>query len=151
MILIRRSSVRLLLASVVILLVANCSLKEKLPEMPKVSMPKVSMPKMPKLGKKSGDLPPHVGPPGSGSYLFYQQCSQCHGDPPASMFTELMEGVPTITDPRRVKSIDQKWLYRIISEGGSSVARRSTMPSFKDVLTEAEIRRIVSYLNGNPV
>ena len=61
-----------------------------------------------------------------------------------------MEGVPTITDPRRVQSLDQEWLYRIIAEGGVAVGKRSSMPSYKDVLTEAEIRRIVSYLNGNP-
>ena len=124
------------------------SLKDRLPEMPKMSVPK--MPEMPKIGKKGSDLPPHVGPPGSGGYLFYQQCSQCHGDPPAQSFVEMMKDVPTITDPRRVKALDQEWLYRIISEGGAGVGRRSVMPSFKDVLTEAEIRRIVSYLNGNP-
>ncbi len=127
-----------------ILVAVSCSLKERLPEMP-------SIPKVPKIGKKEPALPPHVGPPGSGGYLFHQNCAKCHGDPPSQVFAEMMKDVPKITDPRRVKSLDQDWLYRIISEGGAGVGRRSTMPSFKDVLTDGQIRRIVSYLNGNPV
>lgn len=63
----------------------------------------------------------------------------------------MMKGVPTITDPRRIGSLDQRWLYQIISEGGSGVGRRAAMPPFKEVLTDAEIRRIVDYLNGKPV
>ena len=62
-----------------------------------------------------------------------------------------MEGVPSITEPRRVKSLDQDWLYKIISEGGAGVGKRASMPAFKDVLTEGDIRRIILYLNGNPV
>ena len=128
----------------VALLTGGCSLKERLPSLPE-------MPKIPTMGKKEPSLPAYVGPAGSGSYLFYKQCAACHDDPPAASFAEMMKNVPTITDPRRVKQMDQTWLYRIISEGGSGVGRRSAMPSFKDVLTEGEMRRIVSYLNGNPV
>jgi len=120
---------------------AGCSLKERLPDMPKI----------PKIGKSEPELPGHVGAAGSGSYLFYQHCAKCHGDPPSRFFTGIMKGVPSITDPRRVRSLDQQWLYKIISEGGSALGRRATMPPFKEALSEAEIRRIVSYLNGNPV
>lgn len=126
-----------------LLLLAGCSLKDRLPELP-------PMPKMPKIGKSEPDLPAHVGAAGSGSYLFYIHCSRCHNDPPAEAFTKVMRGVPTITDPRRVSALDQDWLYRIIADGGSAVGRRSSMPSYKDVLSEPDIRRIVSYLNGNP-
>ena len=118
----------------------GCSFKDGLPKMPK----------MPKMGKSEPKVPGHVGAAGTGSYLFYQNCSKCHGDPPSSSFTGMMKDVATITDPRRVKSLDQDWVFQIISDGGSSVGRRSSMPSFKDVLTESEIRRIISYLNGNP-
>ena len=111
-------------------------------------MPK--MPKMPKFGKSEPDLPAHVGPAGSGSHLFYSHCSKCHDVPPAQVFAELMEGVPTITDPRRVKSLDQQWLYQIIAEGGAGVGKRSSMPPYKEVLSDEDIRRIISYLNGNP-
>ena len=121
-----------LLLPVVVL--ASCSFKDSLP----------------KMGKSEPEVPGHVGAAGSGSYLFHQNCSKCHGDPPSRFFTGMMKDVPTITDPRRVKSLDQKWVFEIISEGGSGVGRRASMPPFKDVLTEAEIRRIVSYLNGNP-
>lgn len=130
-----------------LLLLAGCALTDRLPDLP--PMPK--MPKMPKFGKSGAELPAHVGPAGSGSYLFYVHCSQCHSDPPAEGFVEIMRGVPTITDPRRVSSLDQGWLYRIISEGGSAVGKRSSMPPYEDVLTEADIRRIISYLNGNPI
>lgn len=125
------------------LLLAGCSFQERLPKLPE-------MPKMPKFGTSEPEIPAHVGPVGSGSYLFYAHCSKCHNDPPAEVFAELMEGVPTITDPRRVQSLDQEWLYRIIAEGGVAVGKRSSMPSYKDVLTEGDIRRIISYLNGNP-
>ena len=117
---------------------AGCSVGDRLPDMPKI-------------GKTEPDLPAHVGPAGSGSYLFHEHCSKCHGDPPSRFFTSMMKDVPAITDPRRVRSLDQEYLRRIIAEGGGGVGRRTTMPSFGEVLTDAEIRRIVSYLNGNPV
>ena len=129
---------KLLGALIVATLFAGCSLKDRIPEVPKI-------------GKREPDLPPNVGGVGTGSHLFYQNCAKCHGSPPAEGFAEIMRDVPPITNPQRIRSLDQGQLYRIISEGGGGVGRRSTMPSFKDVLTEAEIRRIVSYLNGNPI
>ncbi|MFT4549706.1 MAG: mono/diheme cytochrome c family protein [Verrucomicrobiales bacterium] len=131
----------LALASLVIVCLVGCSVKDRLPDLPKI----------PKIGKKEPALPAHVGPAGSGSYLFYKSCANCHGDPPSKIFAGLMKDLPTIIDPRRVKTLDQNWLLKIISEGGAGVGKRASMPAFKDVLTDSEIRRIVSYLNGNPV
>lgn len=121
-----------------LVVLAGCSVKDRLPDIPKI-------------GRSEPELPAHVGAAGSGSYLFHQHCAKCHGDPPSRFFTGIMEDVPTITDSRRVRLLDQQALFDIISEGGIGVGRRATMPPFKDVLTDAEIRRIVSYLNGNPV
>jgi len=134
---------KLLGALIVASLFGGCSIKDRIPDVP--------IPKVPKIGKREPDLPPTVGAVGTGSHLFYQNCAKCHGDPPSPGFVEIMKGVSPITNPQRVRELDQVYVYRIISEGGGGVGRRATMPSFKEVLTEEEIRRIVSYLNGNPI
>jgi len=83
--------------------------------------------------------------------LFQELCSVCHGvggkgDGPSAQGLE-----PKPADftncKTRAKDSDTV-LFRIIKEGGQAAGRSTVMPSWKDSLSDQQIRELVKYIRG---
>ncbi|TMA13113.1 MAG: cytochrome c [Deltaproteobacteria bacterium] len=83
--------------------------------------------------------------------LFAGICSVCHGvggkgDGPAA--TGLHPKPADFTDCKVMAADSDQALLKIIKEGGQSVGRSTVMPSWKDSLSDDQIRSLVKYIRG---
>lgn len=84
-------------------------------------------------------------PTPSGAALFSKYCSLCHGaggagDGRAASVQKVPPANLTVsTRPRSYK-------MRIVREGGAALGRSSSMPAWRDVLTDEEIADVVEYV-----
>jgi mono/diheme cytochrome c family protein len=79
--------------------------------------------------------------------LYEQTCAMCHGtggkgDGPTSQ--SLQPKPPDLTVVVRDKS--DMYLTKLITEGGPSVGKSPLMPSYKGILNEAQVQRVVQYV-----
>lgn len=88
---------------------------------------------------------PAKPPAARGAALFSKYCSLCHGtggagDGRAASVQKVPPANLTVsTRPRSYK-------IEIVRSGGTEVGRSSSMPAWRDVLTEAEIADVVDYV-----
>jgi mono/diheme cytochrome c family protein len=91
------------------------------------------------------DMRPASAPAPSGAALFAKYCSLCHGaggagDGRAASVQKVRPANLTVsTRPRSYK-------MRIVREGGAALGRSSSMPAWRDVLTDEEIAEVVEYV-----
>lgn len=84
----------------------------------------------------------------AGQTLYGVQCASCHGDSgkgdgPAGQ--ALTPPAANLVDSASANGDD--YLYYRIAEGGAMDPFNSSMPPFKNVLSEDEIWQVVSYIN----
>jgi mono/diheme cytochrome c family protein len=83
--------------------------------------------------------------------LFNDVCAVCHGvggrgDGPSAV--GLHPKPADFTDCKVMVADSDEMLFKIIKEGGQSVGRSTVMPSWKDSLTDSQIRALVKYIRG---
>lgn len=86
---------------------------------------------------------------GKKAYLTY--CSACHGesgkgDGPSAV--ALATKPADHTDGNVMNKLSDKFLFDVISKGGSAVQKSSMMPAWGGALKEQEIRDIVAYIRS---
>jgi high-affinity iron transporter len=96
------------------------------------------------------DARPAKPPAARGAAVFSKYCSLCHGAGGAGDGrAALVQKVPpaNLTISTRARS----YKIQIVREGGAPMGRSSSMPAWRDVLTEAEIADVVEYVQSlNP-
>ena len=91
------------------------------------------------------DARPATPPAARGAAVFSKYCALCHGaggvgDGRAASLQKVPPANLTIsTRPRSYK-------MQIVREGGATLGRSSSMPAWRDVLTDAEIADVVEYV-----
>jgi mono/diheme cytochrome c family protein len=87
----------------------------------------------------------------STAVLFQELCSVCHGvsgkgDGPSA---QGLEPKPAdFTNCKVMAKDSDEVLSKIIKEGGQSVGRSTVMPSWKDSLSDRQIRGLVKFIRG---
>ena len=83
--------------------------------------------------------------------LFIELCSVCHGaggkgDGPSA---QGLEPKPAdFTSCKAMAKDSDDVLFKIIKEGGQSVARSTVMPAWGDSLSDQQIRELVKFIRG---
>jgi len=85
---------------------------------------------------------------GEQSYQMY--CVKCHGDTgagdgPAAEVLDVRPG--KLSDCERMKTLDEAYLKKIITNGGESVGKSAQMPAAKRVKAE-ELPGLIKYLRS---
>ena len=91
------------------------------------------------------DARPAKPPVARGAALFAKYCSLCHGAGGAGdgRAASLQKVPPAnLTVSTRTSS----YKIQIVRDGGAAMGRSSSMPAWRDVLTEAEIAEVVAYV-----
>jgi mono/diheme cytochrome c family protein len=91
------------------------------------------------------DARPAKTPVARGAALFSKYCSLCHGSGGAGdgRAASLQKVPPAnLTVSTRTSS----YKIQIVRDGGAALGRSSSMPAWRDVLTEAEIADVVAYV-----
>lgn len=83
--------------------------------------------------------------------LFNDICSVCHGvggkgDGPSA--AGLHPKPADFTDCKAMAADSDQTLFKIVKEGGQGVGRSTVMPSWKDSLSDDQIRSLVRYIRG---
>jgi len=83
--------------------------------------------------------------------LFNDICSVCHGvggkgDGPSA--TGLYPKPADFTDCKVMAADSDQTLFKIVKEGAQSVGRSTVMPSWKDSLSDDQIRSLIKYIRG---
>ena len=83
-----------------------------------------------------------------GKEIYGDACAACHGDDGRGKVADLATEVPppdlTSCD-FNTSEADRDWM-RVVSGGGVAAGRSESMPSFRDSLTEEDIKNVVVYL-----
>ena len=104
--------------------------------------PAVSAEKLAAVNQPSGD------PLTAGKQIFSQVCTPCHGpegkgDGPAAV---ALDPKPrNLTDPGYMTSLDERYLFELVSRGGVAVGKSAMMPP-QPTLAAQEIRNVVAYV-----
>ena len=91
------------------------------------------------------DARPAKTPAARGAAVFSKYCALCHGAGGAGdgRATSLQKVPPAnLTISTRGRS----YKMQIVREGGAALGRSSSMPAWRDVLTDAEITDVVEYV-----
>ena len=104
--------------------------------------PAVSPEKLAAVNQPSGD------PLTAGKQIFSQICTPCHGpegkgDGPAA--AALDPKPRNLTDPGYMTSLDERYLFELVSRGGVAVGKSAMMPP-QPTLAAQEIRNVVAYV-----
>ncbi|HJM94266.1 MAG: cytochrome c [Alphaproteobacteria bacterium] len=84
---------------------------------------------------------------GGGNFLSY--CMPCHGDTGKGdgMLSEDLDVKPrNLSSPKFLSSKSDKYLFKVIKDGGASVGLTENMTPFAEQLSDKEIRNIIAYL-----
>jgi mono/diheme cytochrome c family protein len=83
-----------------------------------------------------------------GQLIYTEACAACHGDDGRGQVTGLGFQVP-LPDftwcAFNSEETDQDW-QSIVTEGGAAAGRSAVMPSFREALTDEQIRQVVAFL-----
>jgi mono/diheme cytochrome c family protein len=97
--------------------------------------------------------PPPAPPPDASpaQRLYFAHCATCHGvRGNGSWRTTLVLIHPgNLSDPRRMRSLSDQYLFDIIKNGGAPIGKPG-MPAFSFHLSDAEIRDLVRFLRTLP-
>ena len=85
-----------------------------------------------------------------GEEIYKAQCLKCHGtegkgDGPTATMLKLPK-VGNLSDKESMKQYSDEDLFKIITEGGSAFGKSKVMPSYKNKLSEDEIRSLMEFL-----
>jgi len=85
-----------------------------------------------------------------GKEIYKAQCLKCHGtegkgDGPTATMLKLPK-VGNLSDKKSMQQYSDEDLFKIITEGGSAFGKSKVMPSYKNKLSEDEIRSLVEFL-----
>lgn len=91
----------------------------------------------------------------NGMVLYENNCASCHGksgkgNGPAAV--SLRPPPRNLTDQAYVQTLSDEYLYKVITDGGSSVGKSALMPAWGTMFNQEEIVDIISYirtLSGN--
>jgi cytochrome c oxidase cbb3-type subunit 3 len=86
-----------------------------------------------------------------GQKLYSSHCSSCHGDKgqgdgPAGKALPIKPA--DHTDGKIMNSLSDKFLFDIISKGGTAVGKSAFMPSWGGVLKDNQVRDVVAYVRS---
>jgi mono/diheme cytochrome c family protein len=89
------------------------------------------------------------GDPIKGKQIFAVKCVSCHGstgkgDGPAA--ASFQPKPRSLSDAKYVSTLSDEHMFKTISEGGAAIGKAPLMPSFKSVLSEADIWNVIAYL-----
>jgi mono/diheme cytochrome c family protein len=92
------------------------------------------------------DVRPAKSPVTRGAAVFAKYCSLCHGsggagDGRAASVQKVPPANLTISTRSR------SYKVQIVREGGAAMGRSSSMPAWRDVLTDADIADVVEYVH----
>jgi mono/diheme cytochrome c family protein len=93
--------------------------------------------------------PPAAGEAGAGRALYMEACALCHGEtgrgdgPSAAGFATRPSD---FTDGRLMNPLPDEFLINVILNGGPAEGLSSAMPPFRDHLSDAQVRALVTYL-----
>jgi high-affinity iron transporter len=91
------------------------------------------------------EAPPAKTPVARGAVLFSEHCALCHGAGGAGDGRAAsVQNVPPAN--LTVSWRSRRYKIQIVSEGGGAVGRSSSMPAWRDVLTDAQIADVVEYV-----
>ncbi len=84
-----------------------------------------------------------------GKQLYEQTCSPCHGmsgkgDGPTAQVLQPKPANLTTA----LKGKNDAYLTKLLKGGGPSVGKSPLMPSYKDVLSEEQMRSLIQYIKG---
>ena len=83
-----------------------------------------------------------------GAALHLQHCAACHGvDGKAEVIVMHMDEPPKDqSDPSYMRTLPDEYLYLVICRGGAAVGKNFIMPKFGDVISDQEIRDIITWI-----
>lgn len=87
-----------------------------------------------------------------GEKTFNNTCASCHG---ISGMGDGIAAVGLITKPRNlgdseyVSSLSDEHLYKVINKGGASVGLSALMPPWGGILTDQDIKNVISHIRTN--
>lgn len=78
-------------------------------------------------------------------------CIQCHGekgrgDGPAAKSVALDPKPANFADPKNVERLTPEYVYEVIRDGGPSHGKSALMVSWRDNLTDEQIRNVAAYV-----
>ena len=86
-----------------------------------------------------------------GKEIFANSCTSCHGKTgkgDGAAAAALNPKPKDLTDKAYVSKLDDEYLMKIISKGGSAVGKSPLMPPFGATLKEADIKNVVAYIRS---
>ncbi len=83
-----------------------------------------------------------------GAALFIQHCAGCHGEKGRGAAKTFMPHVDTLTRRGYVDLLPDEYLVQVISKGGPEVGKSGYMPAWESVLSDSDIKDIVSYIRS---
>lgn len=97
--------------------------------------------------------PPPAPPPDASSAQrrYYAHCATCHGVSGNGSWRAALVLIRPgdLSDPRRIGSLSDQYLFDIIKKGGASIGKPG-MPAFGFHLSDAEIHDLIRFLRTLP-
>lgn len=90
--------------------------------------------------------------PSAGEEIFNNTCASCHG---ISGMGDGVAAAGLMTKPRNlgnseyVEKLSDEHLYKVINEGGSAAGLSALMPPWKGILTDQDIKDVISHIRTN--
>lgn len=84
-----------------------------------------------------------------GRVIYEQVCLACHGekgDGQGPVGRDLAIHLPDFTDAGHMFSLTDRYLFRVVKEGGVSVGKSGIMHSWESVLTTQHIHDVLAYI-----
>ncbi|MBL1142621.1 MAG: cytochrome c [Proteobacteria bacterium] len=87
----------------------------------------------------------------SAKEIYQNNCAACHGsigkpDPDNPMFNELGLLPANFTDPLFSSREPSKDWFLVVKEGGAAKGFSKIMPAFKEILSDLQIKKVISYI-----
>lgn len=86
-----------------------------------------------------------------GSDYYKMLCIQCHGekgrgDGPAATSVALDPKPANFTDPKNLARLTPEYVYQVIRDGGPSHGKSALMVSWRDNLSDEQLRNVAAYV-----
>ncbi len=93
--------------------------------------------------------PPPAPPPNAspGQRVYFAHCTTCHGVSGRGSWraTLLLIGPGDLSDPRRMQTLSDQYLFAIIKQGGAPIGKPG-MPAFGFHFSDTQIQELVRYI-----
>jgi mono/diheme cytochrome c family protein len=90
------------------------------------------------------------GDPEHGAQLFKRYCAGCHGADGRGGADTFMPHIANLTKKDYIEYLPDGFLFTVISEGGAAVGKSGYMPSWKSVLSEQDIKDVITHIRTLP-